>query len=80
MQSVAGRWGLGLQLGECSDSSGPRRLGAFGQAASGGTVGLCVPQAGLGLGITVSKLSRNRLAAAKLSELVLAEFGLRGLV
>eukprot|EP00966_Prymnesium_polylepis_P202196 4684067-Prymnesium_polylepis.1 len=49
MAAVGGRWGLGLQLGECSDASGPRRLAAFGHAASGGTVGLCVPQARLAL-------------------------------
>lgn len=77
MRGVRGRWGLGLQIGECVESQGQRRHLALGHAASGGSVGLCVPQAGLALAITVSKLSRSRLASSKLTELLLLEYGMK---
>ena len=72
MKGVPGRWGLGFQLGDCADSGG-RRVAVLGHLGSGGNLGLCVPKAGISLGITVSRLSSNGVATSKLIDLLLAD-------
>ena len=68
---------LGFQFGGCTSDVRRDRLLALGAAGVGGSLGLCVPEAGLALGITVSKLSASRLATRRLCELALSEVGLR---
>ena len=72
------QWAAGFQLGSCLDSSG-RRLTALGHGAGGGSVGLCVPECGVALAVTVSKLSASRVATGKIVDAMLGEFGLRHL-
>ena len=69
------RWAAGFQLGEARDGS--RSVAVLGHGAVGGTVGFCVPQCGLAVAVTVSKLSAGRGAAARMVDAVLADFGLR---
>ena len=70
------RWVAGFQVGACVDSSG-RRLSVLGHGAAGGTVGLCVPEAGVVVAVTVSKLTPRGGATRRVVEAMLGEFGLR---
>ena len=51
----------------------------LGHAGVGGSIGLCVPEKGVALAVTVSRLSGQRIATKRLVELMLGEGGLGGL-
>ena len=70
------RWAAGFMVGHCLDGSG-RKIAVLGHGAPGGTVGLCLPDAGLALASTVSKLSPSRTATRKGLDLLLSEHGLK---
>lgn len=70
--------GLARELGVKGAESSAKVV-ALGHAGTGGSIGLCIPSAGLGLAVTVSRLSGQRLATNKLVELMLSEMGLQGL-
>ena len=70
------RWAAGFQLGLCIDSGG-RVHTMLGHGSSGGAVGLCVPEAGVALAMTVSKLSPSGAATRRVVEAMLGELGLK---
>ena len=68
-------WAAGFQLGEAYDGS--RCMAVLGHGAVGGTVGFVVPQAGVALAVTLSKLTPTGSASRRLVEMLLDELGLR---
>tara|TARA_B100000795_G_scaffold246099_1_gene211590 strand:- start:33 stop:623 length:591 start_codon:yes stop_codon:yes gene_type:complete len=75
--SVAeGRWGLGLQRGAIVTSNTGRRLTALGHAATGGSVGFCVPTRGVACAVLVSNLSSERRVTRRVLAPLLAELEL----
>ena len=75
-------WGLGWQLGSIEaapkstfTSREPKRSHVLGHRGTGGTVGFCVPDAGLAVAITVSQLSTTKTATRRLLSLALNECG-----
>jgi hypothetical protein len=76
--AVRGRsMGLARELGVAG--AGEAKTAALGHSGAGGCIGLCVPSAGLGLAVTVSRLSGQRVATNRLVELMLSEMGMQGL-
>ena len=75
--AVRGRGiGIARELGVGVESA---KVAVLGHASVGGTIGLCVPSSGLGLAVTVSRLSGQKVATTRLLELMLGEMGLQGL-
>ena len=70
-----GRWGLGLQRGTVVGNTG-RRLTALGHAATGGSVGFCVPTRGVACAVLVSNLSSERRVTRRVLAPLLAELEL----
>ena len=70
-----GRWGLGLQRGTVVGNTG-RRLTALGHAATGGSVGFCVPTRGVACAVLVSNLSSERCVTRRVLAPLLAELEL----
>jgi len=71
----AATWGLGVQLGEVVDQGGRKHV-LLGHLGLGGSVGLCVPECGVAVAVTVSQLSTRCDASRRLVELLLRECGL----
>jgi len=72
-------WHVGLQVGECtplSFSSARRPLVALGHSATGGSIGLCVPERRIALAVTVNKLSSAAPATQRIVDMMLTECGL----
>ena len=67
------KWSLGLQV---TALGGERAVTAVGHAATGGTIAFAVPERGLAVAITTSKLASEPVATRKVLKLVLAEYGL----
>jgi len=64
-------WGLGMQIGALCE--GEWRHVALGHAATGGSLGFCVPQLDLAIGITLSRLTAEKTATRRILALVLHE-------
>ena len=73
--AAEGRWGLGLQRGAVVSNTG-RRLAALGHAATGGSVGFCVPTRGVACAVLVSNLSSERRVTRRVLAPLLAELEL----
>jgi CubicO group peptidase (beta-lactamase class C family) len=73
--AAEGRWGLGLQRGAVVGNTG-RRLTALGHAATGGSVGFCVPTRGVACAVLVSNLSSERRVTRRVLAPLLAELQL----
>jgi CubicO group peptidase (beta-lactamase class C family) len=69
-----GRYGLGLQRGAVV--CGGRRVAALGHAATGGSVGFCVPERGVACAVLVSNLSSERRVTRRVLAPLLAELEL----
>ena len=67
------KWSLGLQVTALGSE---RAVTAVGHAATGGTIAFAVPERGLAVAITTSKLASEPVATRKVLKLVLAEYGL----
>lgn len=75
--AVRGRGiGIARELGVGVENA---KLPVLGHGGVGGSIGLCVPGSGLGLAVTVSRLSGQKVATTKLVELMLGEMGLQNL-
>jgi hypothetical protein len=71
LASEEATWGLGFQLGSLQD--GEWRHVVLGHAATGGSLAFCVPEIGLAVAITVSRLTADRAATRRILALVLRE-------
>ena len=67
------RWALGMQVGTAG--KGEQRAAVLGHRGMGGSVGLCVPQAGVAIAVTVSQLSARRDATRRLLAVALEACG-----
>ena len=72
--ATEGHWGLGLQRGAVG--GGSRRLTALGHAATGGSVGFCVPARGVACAVLVSNLSSERRVTRRILAPLLADLDL----
>lgn len=76
MHGSAACWGVGVQLGSVVDSAGCEHV-VIGHIGLGGNLGLCVPECGVSLALTVSQLSTRCATSHRMVELLLLECGLK---